>query len=288
MYLDTIDSATHEEYIHTADFCAVLPLQRAATESVRDVSSTDENHQLLSGTCPYVDIPLTPIESQVDTGAPATGATYTLLSNIGLEIYSEFDNTNSDPHVYQAPDDIQGVCTDSSSDKTESDCQLPTPAEQGDACDSWSSEDQSLCDGNADLLTCPAITKDAAISNEVFDKVDTANIVYLSRDSLAAMSNEDGSEVEIGKGCFGRVLLGTLQGICEPVAAKYITKLPSNQSELQEAKILKYLEDTNVVPRLYGVVEGQPVTLVQEYFGGGFTIFDLLKSPDKLQRYYHG
>ncbi|GAB1603345.1 dual specificity protein kinase zak2-like [Argonauta hians] len=93
------------------------------------------------------------------------------------------------------------------------------------------------------------------------------------------VSQADGQKQLVGKGTYGRVYLGRCKGMPNLVAVKCFKN--KNMKEIYtEARIMRHLSDTGVVPMCLGLIQDanseiQPC-LVQEYFGQGITLSKFL------------
>ncbi|KAL5012291.1 hypothetical protein ScPMuIL_010842 [Solemya velum] len=117
------------------------------------------------------------------------------------------------------------------------------------------------------------------------ETLSSTTVPELEMGDVIFKRNAANERIVLGEGVFGYVCLATLSDIDEDkeVVVKEFTDESTDIDEvLHEARILFHLEETNVVPKCFGVmpsqVESPGVALVQECIGNGMTLQRLLRT----------
>eukprot|EP00890_Picochlorum_soloecismus_P001286 jgi/Picsp_1/2158/NSC_05623-R1_kinase-like protein len=115
----------------------------------------------------------------------------------------------------------------------------------------------------------------AKSSAEMILEVSRSDSWMISTKDIEICKDEDGDDLLLGKGGYGRVVKAIKGGVQEVALKIMDSKDPGiREACIQEAEIMKLLHDQNIV-HLYGVCrENKKLYVVMEYMGGG----DLAKS----------
>ncbi|KAH9504376.1 hypothetical protein Btru_063443, partial [Bulinus truncatus] len=120
--------------------------------------------------------------------------------------------------------------------------------------------------------------------------LDQIKVPTIEKDRVRFACDENGDWAEIGRGSYGCVYLGLLDGIVE-VAIKDFYESSSWDLVIHEARMLMFLQDTGITPKFYGLrrrfdVSKQPseYCIIMEYFGDGRTLFNVMSDKIALTR----
>ncbi|XP_046569469.1 probable serine/threonine-protein kinase DDB_G0271538 [Haliotis rubra] len=121
------------------------------------------------------------------------------------------------------------------------------------------------------------------------EDLDHIDLPILEKRDVRFARKDDGMFVCVGQGAYGRVYLAEMSGREGKLVVKdYINEGVTWEVIQHEARLLKYLTDTNFVPEFVGLITSSASegghSLVQEYFGNGLTILKLLQSQDELSK----
>ncbi|XP_046328512.2 uncharacterized protein LOC124112447 [Haliotis rufescens] len=121
------------------------------------------------------------------------------------------------------------------------------------------------------------------------DDLDHIDLPILEKRDVRFAKKDDGMFKCVGRGAYGCVYLAEMSGREGKLVVKdYINEGVIWEVIQHEARLLKYLSDTNCVPEFVGLITSSAsiggYSLVQEYFGNGLTILKLLFSQDKLSK----
>ncbi|XP_005107327.2 uncharacterized protein LOC101861464 [Aplysia californica] len=115
---------------------------------------------------------------------------------------------------------------------------------------------------------------------------DHIKVPSIEKDRVRFACSETGEWAEIGRGSYGCVYLGLLDGSVE-VAIKDFYESSSWDLVIHEARMLLFLQDTGITPSFYGLRRRFDVTkepseycIIMEYFGDGRTLFNVMS--DKI------
>ncbi|BFZ22917.1 hypothetical protein BsWGS_25956 [Bradybaena similaris] len=116
--------------------------------------------------------------------------------------------------------------------------------------------------------------------------LEQIKVPAIEKERVRFACDENGDWAEIGRGSYGCVYLGLLDGVVE-VAIKDFYESSSWDLVIHEARMLMFLQDTGITPRFYGLrrrfdVSKQPseYCIIMEYFGDGRTLFNVMS--DKM------
>ncbi|GFR58321.1 dual specificity protein kinase shkC-like isoform X1 [Elysia marginata] len=119
--------------------------------------------------------------------------------------------------------------------------------------------------------------------------LEQIKVPAIEKERVRFACDESGDWAEIGRGSYGCVYLGLLDGSIE-VAIKDFYEASSWELVIHEARMLMYLQDTGITPRLYGLrrrfdVSKQPseYCIIMEYFGDGRTLFNVMSDKIPLR-----
>ncbi|KAK3612218.1 hypothetical protein CHS0354_039491 [Potamilus streckersoni] len=111
--------------------------------------------------------------------------------------------------------------------------------------------------------------------NEEFHNI---GIPELSVRSVYFLPDEHGSERVLGKGTYGTCYVAEMVVSGRLVVVKeFESEFQVEAEVLKEARILLHLEDTGFVPKLFGLIRGETLSLVQEFVANGVTLHSLIK-----------
>uniref|UniRef100_A0A2C9L5F8 Protein kinase domain-containing protein n=1 Tax=Biomphalaria glabrata TaxID=6526 RepID=A0A2C9L5F8_BIOGL len=120
--------------------------------------------------------------------------------------------------------------------------------------------------------------------------LDQIKVPTIEKERVRFACDENGDWAEIGRGSYGCVYLGLLDGIIE-VAIKDFYESSSWDLVIHEARMLMFLQDTGITPKFYGLrrrfdVSKQPseYCIIMEYFGDGRTLFNVMSDKIALTR----
>lgn len=116
--------------------------------------------------------------------------------------------------------------------------------------------------------------------------LEQIKVPAIEKERVRFACDENGDWAEIGRGSYGCVYLGLLDGVVE-VAIKDFYESSSWDLVIHEARMLMFLQDTGITPKFYGLrrrfdVSKQPseYCIIMEYFGDGRTLFNVMS--DKM------
>ncbi|RUS83738.1 hypothetical protein EGW08_008489, partial [Elysia chlorotica] len=119
--------------------------------------------------------------------------------------------------------------------------------------------------------------------------LDQIKVPAIEKERVRFACDESGDWAEIGRGSYGCVYLGLLDGTIE-VAIKDFYEASSWELVIHEARMLMFLQETGITPRLYGLrrrfdVSKQPseYCIIMEYFGDGRTLFNVMSDKIPLR-----
>jgi len=122
------------------------------------------------------------------------------------------------------------------------------------------------------------------VQEDLFDRIKVPSI---EKERVRFACDEHGDWAEVGRGSYGCVYLGLLDGQVE-VAIKDFYESSSWELVIHEARMLLFLQDTHITPAFYGLrrrfdvsKEPKEYCIIMEYFGEGRTLFNVM--ADKIQ-----
>ncbi|CAL1531042.1 unnamed protein product [Lymnaea stagnalis] len=120
--------------------------------------------------------------------------------------------------------------------------------------------------------------------------LEQIKVPAIEKERVRFACDENGDWAEIGRGSYGCVYLGLLDGIVE-VAIKDFYESSSWDLVIHEARMLMFLQETGITPKFYGLrrrfdVSKQPseYCIIMEYFGDGRTLFNVMSDKVPLTK----
>ncbi|KAL3876007.1 hypothetical protein ACJMK2_033896 [Sinanodonta woodiana] len=121
----------------------------------------------------------------------------------------------------------------------------------------------------------PDVGTDGMVMEDEFHNI---GIPELSVRSVCFLPDEYGSERILGKGTYGTAYVAEMTVSGRLVVVKeFESEFQVEAEVLKEARILLHLEDTGFVPKLFGLIRGESLSLVQEFAANGVTLHSLIK-----------